>query len=70
MIFIVLRKKNQWTSSVKKLKEESIIIEGKIIEPEFEKHLSGWNISAESPFTGKLLIIKEDGKFIENVIEP
>lgn len=37
---------------------------GESIALEFEAHDSGWNISATSPFSGKTMIIKEDGKFI------
>lgn len=35
----------------------------KLIVPKVEKHLTGWNIWATSPFTNKKLIIREDGKF-------
>ncbi|MBT8302788.1 MAG: carbohydrate-binding family 9-like protein [Maribacter sp.] len=37
---------------------------GETITLEFEKHVSGWNIMTTSPFTGKTLIIREDGKFL------
>jgi cellulose/xylan binding protein with CBM9 domain len=36
----------------------------KSVKIKFEKHSSGWNISALSPFTGKKMIIKDDGKFL------
>ena len=36
---------------------------GKTIAPQFEMHSLGWNISVESPFTGNVLSIREDGKF-------
>jgi len=37
---------------------------GKPVKLTFDQHVSGWNISVKSPFTMKLLIIKEDGKFM------
>ena len=37
---------------------------GKPIKLNFDRHISGWNISGKSPFTKKILIIKEDGEFI------
>ncbi len=37
----------------------------KIIIPEFETHESGYNICVVSPFSGKKIILKEDGKVIE-----
>ena len=49
--------KAQVKSDSKKVLGESIVLE-------FEEHSSGWNIWAISPFTGKKLIIKEDGKFL------
>lgn len=39
---------------------------GQNVSPEYEKHKSGWNIWVESPFSGKKLVIREDGKFEEN----
>ena len=46
------------------IKSNSKKILGESIALEFEEHDSGWNIWTISPFTGKKLIIKEDGKFI------
>lgn len=36
---------------------------GEIIVPKFETHSFGWTISAKSPFTQRILSIREDGKF-------
>ena len=48
-------------------KDESLIqskkVLGKLIEPRLEKHTTGFNIWVKSPFTNKILVIKEDGKF-------
>ncbi|MGB5500250.1 MAG: carbohydrate-binding family 9-like protein [Maribacter sp.] len=49
--------KVQFQSDVKK-------ILGKSIELVIEEHGSGWNIWTISPFTGKKLVIKENGKFL------
>ncbi|WP_306665759.1 carbohydrate-binding family 9-like protein [Polaribacter sargassicola] len=51
-------------TSVEKLKTSEIKIDGKLIEPKLETHSMGWNISVKSPFTNKILTVKEDGKFI------
>jgi hypothetical protein len=37
---------------------------GKAVRPQFEQEKYGWHIWVKSPFTNKLLIIKEDGKFL------
>lgn len=39
---------------------------GQNVSPEYEEHKSGWNIWVKSPFSGKKLVIKEDGKLEEN----
>lgn len=36
---------------------------GQLVEPTFESHTSGWNIWIRSPFSGKILVVKEDGGF-------
>ncbi|MCM4169548.1 hypothetical protein KCTC52924_00329 [Arenibacter antarcticus] len=36
---------------------------GSVLMPRMEKHKSGWNIWVKSPFTGKILLVKEDGQF-------
>ncbi len=46
------------------VKSDSKKVLGESISLEFEEHSSGWNIWTISPFTGKKLIIKEDGKFL------
>ncbi|WP_245577761.1 carbohydrate-binding family 9-like protein [Gelidibacter mesophilus] len=54
----------QWATSVEQLSSSPIVVEGKTIEPKIETHRFGWTISAKSPFTDKMLIIKEDGEFL------
>lgn len=58
------KENNSYFTSVENLKTSEIKIEGKIIEPKLETHSMGWNISVKSPFTNKMLTVKEDGKFI------
>lgn len=36
---------------------------GHSIKPAMERHVSGWNIWVKSPFTGKIILVKEDGQF-------
>ena len=36
---------------------------GKFINPQFEEHASGWNLSIENPFNGQTLSVREDGRF-------
>lgn len=56
-------KTNIWLTSIESLTTLTIIIDGKTIQPVIENHSFGWSISVKSPFSNKLLIIKEDGKF-------
>ncbi len=57
--------KNQdWAENLKTLEKETFELNETPIFPEFEKHLTGWNISAKSPISGKTYIIKEDGDLI------
>ena len=41
----------------------SKVIQGEIIKLSLQKHLNGWTLSAESPFSGDVLMITEDGEF-------
>ena len=57
-------------NKTEKTSEKSIILKPvrigeKELKPVFERHLAGWNISVVSPFSGKVLLIKEDGQFME-----
>lgn len=56
----------KWASSVDKLATAAIVIDGKIITPKLETHSFGWTISAKSPFSNKVMVIKEDGQFVIN----
>ncbi|WP_282017335.1 carbohydrate-binding family 9-like protein [Salegentibacter mishustinae] len=61
-------KNEEWASSLKEIQKDTIKLNGKILQPKLENHLTGWNISIESPFTGKHYIIKEDGKILTSKI--
>jgi len=60
----LLSAKDDFDKVKAQIKSNSKKILGESIALEFEEHDSGWNIWTISPFTGKKLIIKEDGKFI------
>lgn len=57
------RKHHSWSTNLKNLKLDPLIVEGKHIQPIIELHTRGWNMSLRSPFSGDLLMIREDGYF-------
>ena len=58
------QKNKIWAANLAALDKETPELNGKPLRPEIEIHLTGWNISAKSPFSGKTYIIKEDGDLI------
>jgi len=58
-------KHHEWVTQISDLVKGEIIIDNEKISPRLESHVIGWNISVNSPFTGKMLTIKEDGDFVE-----
>jgi hypothetical protein len=58
------KKNNTYFTSIGDLKTSKIKVDGKLIKPTLEMHSMGWNISVKSPFSNKVLTVKEDGKFI------
>ncbi|WP_242155784.1 carbohydrate-binding family 9-like protein [Aestuariivivens sediminis] len=56
---------DNWATSVDLIAKTPILIDGKTISPNLENYHLGWTISVKSPFSDKVLFIKEDGKFIE-----
>lgn len=54
-----------WAKTLSAITKNNFIIEGLDIQFFLEVHQSGWNIWAQSPFTEQLLLIKEDGEFLE-----
>lgn len=55
---------NSYFTSISNLTKTAIEVEGKTLNPQLENHSTGFNLSIKSPFTNKLLIVKEDGKFV------
>lgn len=56
----------QWATAVGKLSATPIVVEGKTLQPKIETHSFGWTISIKSPFSNKMMVIKEDGEFKVN----
>lgn len=56
------KKNGKWLTSLDEVGFSSFSIKDKNIELTMDNHLTGYNISAVSPFTGNTIIIKEDGK--------
>ncbi|MGM0932859.1 MAG: carbohydrate-binding family 9-like protein [Bacteroidota bacterium] len=59
---------SEWASNLKEIQKKPLKVDGQVLKPKLENHLTGWNISVESPFTGKRYIIREDGKFLNSKI--
>lgn len=55
---------NSYATTIDSLTTKTIIVEHKTLKPTLENHSTGYNISVESPFSNKIMIVKEDGKFI------
>ncbi len=71
MLFEVYRKQKQyfakhkeWSTSLKKIKAEKVLVLGEEIYPKLDSHDLGYNVIVKSPFTGNLIIIKEDGELV------
>lgn len=58
--------KKMWSNSLNNIAPKPIVIDGKTIKPILENHSFGWNISVKSPFSNKILIINQEGKFTTN----
>lgn len=56
-------KTNQWLTTIESIQSAPILLYGKTLNPRIENHSFGWIISLKSPFTHKVLSLKEDGKF-------
>ncbi len=54
---------NQWLTSIESIQSTPIVLYGQTLYPSIENYKGGWVITLKSPFTNKLLSIKEDGKF-------
>ena len=58
-------KHQKWANTVEKLQDLPVSVLNKKLNPKIEVHSSGYNLSVESPFSGKKYLIKEDGSFIQ-----
>ena len=57
-------KYNRWATTIKDLQIAPFVIDGKPLNPVIETHSLGWNITMESPFSGSILSIRQDGLFL------
>lgn len=58
-------KNNGWATSMDLISKNKIMVAGKEIRPSFEIHETGYNMKVISPFSKKILLLKEDGKFLK-----
>ncbi|MET2985090.1 carbohydrate-binding family 9-like protein [Aureibaculum conchae] len=58
------KKNEKYLESLDEIGFSSFTVKDKNIKLTLENHTIGYNISTKSPFTGKTIIIKEDGKII------
>ncbi|MFV0248381.1 MAG: hypothetical protein ACK5H1_05430 [Tenacibaculum sp.] len=61
---VYYQKYKKWCHSVKELSLGNIKVKSQIIKPKLENHSIGYNVTVKSPFTGKNIIIREDGELI------
>ncbi len=59
------KKNKRWAITCNELLQNDPEIEGKKVLLTIENHQTGWNITAISPFTNKLYVIREDGRIIQ-----
>ncbi|KAA1244241.1 carbohydrate-binding family 9-like protein [Aquimarina sp. RZ0] len=59
------KKNNQWATSFSELSNADGYVENNKLIRTIENHQTGFNISAISPYTKRLFVIKEDGKIIQ-----
>lgn len=57
---------DNFENMISEIDSENFRVQGKTVVPNVERHKSGWNITVLSPFSSKVLLIKEDGKFIDS----
>lgn len=55
---------NAPAGDISSLTNKSIKVEGQPLAVSLKSHDLGWNLSVKSPFSGKTLIVREDGKFL------
>ncbi|REE05498.1 carbohydrate-binding family 9-like protein [Marinoscillum furvescens] len=60
-----IRAHKKMANEIADFAETDVQVGGESLAPGLEVHSLGWNISMKSPFTGKTLSVREDGKYIE-----
>ncbi len=55
----------EWAKELSAIDGENLEVESKKIQVKMKLNQAGWNIWVESPFSGDILLIKEDGDFIK-----
>lgn len=56
---------HKWAENLSQIVDGPLLMDGETLDPKLETHRAGWNIILISPFTGKLFLIKEDGKILK-----
>ena len=54
---------NRWATSISDITSSKFIVDENVLNPTIENHSSGWMISVKSPFTNKILSVKDDSQF-------
>ena len=49
--------------TIERIQPAPVLLYGKTLDFSIENYSTGWTISLKSPFTNKLLSLKEDGEF-------
>lgn len=57
-------KNEKWATDLNLLKPENIVVEGQTLVAQLETHSLGWNLKIKSPFSGKLLVVQDNGQFL------
>lgn len=56
-------KNGSWATRIQELGLEPVLKDGTKVNLDLELHRMGWSIQAESPFTGSVYVIAQDGKY-------
>lgn len=59
-----IEKNNALASNISMLTNKALEVGGQKLEARLKSYDLGWNLSVKSPFSGKTLIVMEDGKFL------
>lgn len=62
-----MAKNGAFANSLDKLVEQTRLVDGTAVELQLQTHGTRWTIQAESPFTGVVFTIREDGKYQQHI---